>query len=135
MKTLLLISSLFAISNQLIKSGELVKSTVELIKEFAKIKSATIDTAADNITKTVSAIPQAIMNGLQGYNFEATGTLLTNGIDFLITVNNFLDSMFRNVIKTLNDNHTLHFLNIRKQIVQIMNYMVYSVIYMLLLTV
>ena len=100
-------SSLFAISNQLIKSGELVKSTVELIKEFAKIKSATIDTAADNITKTVSAIPQAIMNGLQGYNFETTGTLLTNGIDFLITVNNFLDSMFKNVVKTLNDNHTL----------------------------
>jgi len=100
-------SSLFAISNQLIKSGELVKSTVELIKEFAKIKSTLIDTAAANITKTVSAIPQAIINGLQGYNFEATGTLLTEGIDFLLTVNNFLDSMFKNVVKTLNDNHTL----------------------------
>ena len=100
-------SSLFAISNQLIKSGELVKSTVELIKEFAKIKSTLIDTAAANITKTVSAIPQAIINGLQGYNFEATGTLLTDGIDFLLTVNNFLDSMFKNVVNTLNDNHTL----------------------------
>lgn len=100
-------SSLYAISNQLIKSGELVKSTVELIKEFAKINSTTIDTAAANITKTVSAIPQAIINGLQGYNFEATGTLLTDGIDFLLTVNNFLDSMFKNVVKTLNDNHIL----------------------------
>ena len=100
-------SSLYAISSQLIKSGELVKSTVELIKEFAKIKSTLIDTAAANITKTVSAIPQAIINGLQGYNFETTGTLLTDGIDFLLTINNFLDSMFKNVVKTINDNHTL----------------------------
>lgn len=106
--------SLYAISNQLIKAGELVKSTVALIVEFAKIKPNDITAASENIKSSVSTIPQAILDGLNKYDHEKGTIVIEAGTAFLSTVNAFLTSMLTGIIHTIIEN--------RKQLTTIINF-------------
>ena len=96
--------SLYAISAQIIKAGELVKNTVELIKQFAAIKKKTIEEAAENIKLSVSSIPQAIIDGMSVHVESISEDTILSYQNVILSVNNFLSEMYKGVIKTIIDN-------------------------------
>lgn len=87
------IGSIYSISGHLVKAAELVKTTVGAIKEFAGIDPGLINSAGDNIKLIVTKIPEAIINGLEGYKDKLTEDVIESSITLMSGINRFLKEL------------------------------------------
>ena len=87
------IGSIYSISGHLMRAAELVKTTVGTIKEFAGIDPAMIVKAGENVGLIVKIVPEAIINGLDGYKDKLTDDVIESSITLMSGINRFLKEL------------------------------------------